>query len=189
MYIEQLDKTRLLITLEHEDLSTFELEPYSISLENAETRSLLKQLLTLAAIKAGVPIKNKTLSVEALPYDSGCFLLVTIKPKNPRKIYKIKSEPSHLLFKFNSAHDMLKAVENLYSVGCTKYECDLYTLDSKYYLLFSSKTNFPSKIKLTLSEFGTAVTCEKLTKAHLDENCKLLCKKNAVDFIGQKLFK
>lgn len=187
MYIEQLDKTRLLITLEYEDLCTFELEPYSISLENNETKSLLKQLLTLAAIKAGVPIKDKTLSVEAMPYDSGCFLLVTIKPKRPRKIYKIKKEASNLLFGFENASCMLEALKQLYSAGFTKCECTLYNDKGTYYLLFRSVARIPTNIRFILSEFGTAVPCGKLTKSRLDEFCEVLCRGNAVESIGCKL--
>ena len=85
MFIEQLDKTRLLITLENEDLSIFDLSPDSLSMEDKETRDLFKQLLALAAVKTGVVLRNKTISVELMPYDRGCFILATILFLNMQK--------------------------------------------------------------------------------------------------------
>ena len=87
MYIEQLDKTRLLINIEQQDLSIFELRPDTISMANEETRNLFKQILALAAVKTGISLHDKTISVEVMPYDKGCFILATIKEKEKRKIY------------------------------------------------------------------------------------------------------
>ena len=75
MYIEQLDKTRLLINIEQQDLSIFELRPDTISMANEETRNLFKQILALAAVKTGISLHDKTISVEVMPYDKGCFIL------------------------------------------------------------------------------------------------------------------
>ena len=143
MFIEQLDNTRLLITLESEDLSVFNLEPDSLSMEDKETRDLFKQLLALAAVKTGVVLRNKTISVELMPYDSGCFILATIKAKGTRKIYRIKKNASYLLVKFENVAAMLDAVENLYVKGCSEYNCSLYSGKNCYYLLMSSKAAVP----------------------------------------------
>ncbi len=187
MFIEQLDKTRLLITLEHEDLDVFDLEPYSISMENKETKSLFKQLLTLAAIKAGITIKDKVLSVETMPYDFGCFLLVTIKPKNKRKIYKIKKFCSYLLAEFENASAMLDGVKKLYSENLITYSCDLYSGNGKYYLLFTSKAVLPNTLSLLLAEYGKIIPYSQLAVSRLEEFCRLLHKSDTIEHIGGKI--
>lgn len=187
MFIEQLDNTRLLITLEQEDLNIFELEPYSISFENNETKSLLKQLLTLAAIKAGVSIKDKSLSVEAMPYDSGCFLLVTIKPKGKRKIYRIKGESTQILTKFNTTEEMLGAVKRIYDTGINPADCSLFEGDGNYYLLIVSDRSLPEKVHHILTEYGEITPCSTMSKARLCEFFNTICEKNAISVVGSRL--
>lgn len=187
MFIEQLDKTRLLITLEHDDLDVFDLEPYSISMEDKETKSLFKHILTLAAIKAGITIKNKKLSVETMPYDSGCFLLVTIKPKDSRKIYRMKKNTSHLIVKFNCVSSMLDALQRLYRQGYLTYRCSAYSKCGCYYLLFSSKALFPREMTVILSEYGKISKTGDLETFSFAEQCKPIILDTAIISIGSKL--
>lgn len=187
MYIEQLDKTRLLITLEHEDLDVFDLEPYSISMENKETKALFKQLLTLAAIKVGIQIKDKILSVETMPYDFGCFLLVTIKPKSDRKIYKVKKDISYLLVKFENPMDMLDCLKKLHIKSFNDYNCNLYRYNKKYYLLFFSKAIFPHYLSLLLSEYGRILPCDRVTTSRISELYECLHKFDTIKYIGNKI--
>lgn len=175
MYIELLDNTRLLITLEREDLLTFDLEPYSISVENSETRSLLRQLLTLAAVKAGIPLKDKALAIEALPYDCGCFLLVTIKSKNKRKIYRIKTEESRFLAEFNTISDAFAFMEQVSKSIPPTLLASVYSDDERYYILFKSKETIRKSFKLSVLEFGREIPCNMYTESYLNEHCKLLC--------------
>lgn len=187
MFIEQLDKTRLLITLEHEDLDVFDLEPYSISMEDKETKSLFKHLLTLAAIKAGIPIKDKILSVETMPYDCGCFLLVTIKPKSNRRIYKIKKNHSYLIAEFDCVLSMLDALGRLYRQGYVAYNCSAYSNSGNYFLIFRSKASFPEDIITLLSEYSTVSKYSKLETVKLTEQCTPIVLNTAIDTIGSKL--
>ena len=187
MYIEQLDKTRLLITLEHEDLDVFDLEPYSISMENKETKALFKQLLTLAAIKAGIQIKDKVLSVETMPYDFGCFLLVTIKPKRNRKMYRVKKDISYLLVELENAMSLLDCLKNLQIKNFSNYNCNLYRYNEKYYLLFFSKAIFPPYLSLILSEFGTILPCDSVTTSRIEELYECLHEIDTIKYIGNKI--
>ncbi len=186
MFIEQLDNTRLLITLENDDLGVFDLNPKKILTEDRETKRLFKQILTLAAIKTGVTLKNKSISVELMPYDSGCFLLVTIRNKK-RKIYRIKKNDSYLLAEFHSPDDVLHSLKSLYTKGFSHFSCSLYTDSDKYYLLFKSKANIPTDLKIILSEYGKIKSCSKLTKSKLNESFKLLHGENSISYIGSML--
>ena len=187
MFIEQLDKTRLLITLENEDLSIFDLSPDSLSMEDKETRDLFKQLLALAAVKTGVVLRNKTISVELMPYDRGCFILATIKGKGTRKIYRIKKTTSYLPVRFENIGDMLDAVKNLYVKGFTEYNCSLYGDRNFYYLLMSSKAAIPKSARIMLSEYGSILPGDNLTVSRIREVCKLICEDNSIVSLGKQL--
>lgn len=187
MFIEQLDKSKLLITLENEDLNTFDLKPYSISLENRETKALLSQLLTLAAVKAGIQIKDRILSVEAMPYDTGCFLLVTIKPKKKRKLYRIKQEPAYLLAVFADTQKMLEAIKRLYSLGGERYSSTIYSYNGRFYLLISSKMEICKNFFAVMQEYGKVLPCGELTAARLNEYCSPLRSNDSISYIGSRL--
>ena len=175
MFIEQLDQSRLLITLESEDLSIFDLEPDSISMEDKNTQNLFKQLLALAAVKTGVVLRNKIISVELMPYDRGCFILATIKSKSSRKIYRIKKDDSYLPVKFKNVCDMLDTVKNLHIKGYAQYNCSLYSNENFYYLLISSKAVVPQSVKIMLSEYGKILPGDALTVSRIRETCSVIC--------------
>lgn len=187
MFIEQLDNTRLLITLEQEDLDTFELEPYSISLENNETKSLLKQLLTLAAIKAGMPIKDKVLSIEALPYDYGCFLLVTIKAKDKRRTYRVKSDVKTTLAYFPDVEAMLNAVKRLYDLSASVSDCSLFEYNGSYCLSLTYSNSCSESINRILSEYGKILPCGSFSMARLREFYNTVCEEDAIRKLGSQL--
>lgn len=187
MFIEQLDKTRLLINLESEDLNIFDLDPNSISMEDKETRDLFKQLLSLAAIKTGIVLRDKTISVELMPYDRGCFILATVKAKGRRKTYRIKKTTSHLLMKFKNVGDMLEAVKLLYDKGFSEYGCSLYRGQLRYYLLISSKASVPKNIRIMLSEYGKICQCDNLTAVRVNEMCTVICKDKSIETLGKQL--
>ena len=187
MYIEQLDKTRLLINLESEDLSIFDLEPKKISMADKDTQELFKQLLSLAAVKTGIALRDKTVSVELLPYDRGCFILATVKAKNRRKIYRIKKTTSYLLMKFKNVSDMLDAVKLLYNKELREYRCSLYSGKIGYFLLISSKASVPKNARIMLSEYGIIYPCDNLTAVRINEICTLICKDKSIDYLGKLL--
>ena len=187
MYIEQLDKSRLLINIEHEDLSIFELEPDKISMSNNETRNLFKQILALAAVKTGISLRDNTSSVDIMPYNNGCFILATFKAKQKRKIYKIKKTSSYILTKFKNAADMLDAVKMLYNNGFIEYGCNMYSGSIGYFLLLSSKAALPKIMRIMLSEYGTICPCDGLTAVRLGEVCTLICRNKTVEYLGKQL--
>ena len=186
MFIEQLDSTRLLITLENEDLGVFDLNPKTVLNEDKNTKKLFKQILTLAAVKTENKKKNKSVSIELMPYDNGCFLLATINTKK-RKIYKIKKNDSYLLAEFNSTGDVLRSIKLLHTKGLSHYSCCLYTDSKRYYLFFTSKASIPTDLKIILSEFGKIRSCTLVTKSKLNESCKLLHGENSIAYIGSML--
>ena len=187
MFIEQLDKTRLLITLESEDLSIFDLKPESLSMQDKDTRNLFKQLLALAAVKTGVVLRDKTISVELMPYDSGCFILATIKAKHTRKLYRIKKTDSYLPVSFGNVGDMLDAVKNLYSKGFVEYNCSLYSGKNIYYLLMWSKAAIPKSACILISEYGKILSGDNLTVSRIREVCSVICEDNSIGRLGKQL--
>ena len=187
MIIEQLDSVRLLITLQAEDLHIFDLTPEQITMDRAESVMLIRQILSLALIKAGIRASQKSLSVETLPYSEGCFLLVTIKERAKSGRYRIKQSKSYSLLQTESADTLLSIIKHLYDFGAA-YTSNLYRSESgRYYLLLISGQEITQRLKLLLSEYSLIIPCTRLTLSRLNETCTLLHGENAVDYIGSLL--
>ena len=90
MNIEQIDDSRVLITLCDEDMKSYSVSFDTMSLSDEHTKKVLKQLMYYASDKTGISFEKKHILIEALKYEHGCILLFTVSEKGKRKIYKIK---------------------------------------------------------------------------------------------------
>src|SRR5574344_1355283 len=93
MTIQQLDDTRVIIVLCKEDMETLSLKYSTLSFKDAHSRTVIKQLVSVAGHRAGFTLSNHSVAIEALPYNTGCLLVVTLLPKsrNPKR-YRIKRD-------------------------------------------------------------------------------------------------
>ena len=96
MTIEQIDPGKVMIVLGSNDMKDFSLEYNTLSFKDPHSRKILSRLLTLACSKTGMSIDNKKMLVEALPHKSGCLILLTLKPKTKRRVYRVK-KPDRIL--------------------------------------------------------------------------------------------
>ena len=183
MFIEPLDKTKFLVTLVRDDLKIFNIAPNEISLNNENTRTLLKQILSLAAVKSGITLKNKILSVELIPFDNGCFMLVSTKPD--RKIYKIKKNSSYILVSFDSAAKIFDVFEKIQHIKSFDLKSSVYSKGEMFYLLLYSKVSIPKALKIILSEYGKIYPCDKLTVMQLEESCKTIHTLDSISYFGK----
>ena len=85
MTIEQLDKSKVLISLCKEDMDNFSLDISDMSFCDEHSRKVLLRLLQLASRKTGVEMHKGAVLLEALPHNCGCLLLVTVMEKTKRK--------------------------------------------------------------------------------------------------------
>ncbi len=189
MTIEQIDNSKVLISLCTEDMADFSLQFGKMSFHDSHSRIILSRLLSIACTKTGLAVEDKSLLVEALPHQNGCLLLITAVPKRTkRKIYKIKKSASLPCYCFKNAENLLSAIEKLN--GGNSFYCGncAYLYKDKYFIVF----DYPAlsiKTKMILSEFSTVCTGSKSFIARVKEAGKLLADVNAVEQIGNRLKK
>lgn len=186
MTIEQLDSTKVLISLCSEDMEDFKLKFNDMSFCSEHSKRILLRLLQLACSKAGVSFERKTVLMEALPHNSGCLLLLTMMEKNRRKTYKVKKIKEHPCFVFENAEELLSAAENLQTRGVSLRDNSLWVLDGKYYLMF----NYPfvsRDVCALLREYSRRANYTFVGISRIKETGKLLCDGNALGIIAQRI--
>lgn len=187
MIIQTLDRKRMLINLDENDLQIFNIKTSAFSFRDEPTKLIIREILSLAVIKTGLNTKNRTLSVEALPYRQGCYILVTLKNKSDRKKFRIKQVESTVLIRFFTAEALLDAISILYPKNMQAVNTDLYLYNGARYLLLRSNKRIPDSIILTLSEYGKCYPCSKLMSALLAEKSQLIRQNDAITYIGEIL--
>lgn len=187
MTIEQIDSTKVLISLCTEDMHDFALKYDSMSFNDEHSRKILKRLLMLACNKTGIEVHNKTMVIEALPHESGCLILITLKNrKSGRRIYKIKDKNKLLCCMFESSENFLSAISSLYKLNIHYYGNSAYFFSGKYYIIFMN-ASLPRRAKAILNEFAKMSICTKTFEARLSESGKLIAKADAISTVGKPL--
>ena len=184
MIIQQLDQKRLLINLSKNDLAAFNLSTNKFSFNDEATKLIIREILSLAVIKTGLIIKDRSLSVEALPHKEGCYILATLRTKSGRKKYHIKRNNDNILIRFDHAQDMLNAIDIIFCSNAKLIRSDLYSKDRYYYLSLQTYS-LPKKTKALLSEYGKIFRCNALTLSVLNESSNIIRQKDAVYYIGK----
>ena len=185
MIIEQIDSSKVLISLCNRDIDDYKIELNSMSINDPHHKKILMRLLDVVCNKTGLSTKNKQLLMEAVPVDSGCLILVTfmdIKPKITK--YKVKNPQRSFCFSFDNTDNFIKAVTLLYKENIYFRNCRAMLFNNKYHLIFD---NCPvaHKAKRILSEFGRRKPCNRAYMSALKEAGKPICDSNAVDTIGK----
>lgn len=187
MTIEQLDASKVLISLGCEDMKNFELKFENLSFYSEHSKRILLRLLKLACMKAGISAKSKSVLMEALPHRSGCLILVTMMEKKTCKSYKVKSVTPYAYFMFESAEAMLSASGEIYGQNLDLHGNSLWLSEDRYYLIFDSPL-LKLRAKEILSEYGTQHKAARAELARIKERGRLLSGGNALEYIGRKIF-
>ncbi len=186
MTIEQLDASKVLISLGSEDMKSFELEFSSMSFYSEHSKKVLLRLLQLACMKAGISAKSKSVLMEALPHKSGCLLLVTMLEEKGPKTYKVKRVTSQVCFEFESAEAMLCAAQELFLSRQKLKGNSLWLLEGRYYLMF----DYP-RVHRGISEiagaYGRERRCTRVQVSRIKESGRLLHEGNALEYIGRTI--
>lgn len=184
MTIEQIDSERMLIALCNEDMKSFSLEFESMTLSDPHVREIFQSLLNYASAETGISVKNKRMLIEAIPYKSGCLLLITLsQKKRERKIYRIKGIHP-LIFSFEEVEDLLRCVCELYKINTRKAYSDVYKFGEKYIMSIRPHSQIPRHFSAMLSEYGKRISGGSLTLSKIREYGKLIAKDNAIESIG-----
>ncbi len=185
MIIEQIDSSKVLISLCKVDMDDYKLEFSSMDLKNPHSKKILMRLLSIVCNKTGLSTKNKQLLLETLPLDSGCLILVTFMDTKPKITkYRIKKQQNSLCFSFDNSENFVEAVSLLYKENIYFRSCKAILFNKKYYLVFD-RCHVAHIAKRILSEFGKRKPCNRAFLSALSEAGKPLCRSNAIDTIGK----
>lgn len=187
MTIEQLDATKVLISLCSEDMEDYSLSFDTLSFYNDSSRRVLMRLLRLACNKTGMPFVSKTVLVEALPHQSGCLLLVTLMDKQRKpKTYRVKRIKEHPCYRFENAEELISGIESLKGRDLLLHRNSLWLMDGRYYLIFDYPV-VPRRARSILCEYSRERSITEVKAARIRECGKLLCGVNAVEMIGRRI--
>lgn len=184
MNIEQLDETRILISLSENDIEKLEITFEELSLSKPHSRSVLKKLISQASDKTGIELSEKRLFIEALKYEHGFILLITLSEKEHTKKFRIKRYDNSYIFVFVSAEELLRCINALYRMKSRSFLSSVYWCGNKYYLEIKSNNTLHEKYLRTISEFSSARRRGSFYSSMLLEHGKLIYARNAVERIG-----
>lgn len=182
MTIEQLDKSKVLISLCKEDMDKFSLDIRNMSFCDEHSRKVLLRLLQLACSKTGIEMQKGAVLLEALPHNCGCLLLVTVMEKTKRKTYKVKRYRDFPVYMFETAENLLSCVQKMGDNKVIPHWNSLWLKDDRYYLIFDYPLS-GSVYSGILGEFGRRIKATDVYLSRLKESGKLLKDQNAVEHI------
>lgn len=185
MTVDRLSDNRVLIVLCTKDMEDYRLDYKTLSLNDLHSRKILMRIMQLACLKSGIEIKGKSIKLETLYLEGGCYILITVDEKHRTRTYKIKKPRECRCYSLGNGTNFLNAIEQLYrqNVCCNKNRA--YVYNDKYYLIFDYPS-IPRRLRIVLSEFGKKVG-NKADAARVKENGRELCSSNAIAQIGQYL--
>ena len=99
MNIEKIDTSRIIISLCAGDMEKYDITFESLNFSETHSKTVLKEIMACASEKTGVNFNNKRIMIEALKYEKGCLLLVTLSAR--KKIYRVKYYDNSYIFTFN----------------------------------------------------------------------------------------
>lgn len=186
MNIERIDNSRIIVSLCNKDMEKFSVTFETLNLSDIHSRKVLKEILCYASYQTGIQLKNKKILIEAMQYEHGCILLITLSDKNKkRKIYRIKNRSDIYIFGFENADCFLNCINAIYHIHENKYSSSAFELDGKYYLAVQPTTSLKSKYLQTVNEFSSEVKYGKINFEILKEHASVIASKNAVETIGK----
>ena len=188
MNIEQIDTSKILISLCDRDMENYNVTYESLGMRDIRSRGFIKELLHFAEDKTGVPLSGKRLLIEAMKYEHGCLLLVTVGRPSYGRRYRIKCRSGTYTFRFDSAEDLLSCIEQL-CLSCSRLPPSSVTTDSEHYWLILHSA-MPDKIYMNIiREFSSFFIRSNVYAVSLLEHTRLISDGNAIHQIGMSLIK
>lgn len=201
MKIEKLNENKIRIILSNKDLLEKNINFNSFMSNSAEAQDLFLDMLEEAEERVGFVTKDYKIKIEALAMADGDFVLTitrfnqkdssdaTLGQKSKKVTAKRKVAPldsESLVYEFNSFDDFClfsSFVAPIKELGNIAKSTQLYTYNSKYYLLFTKLNHEHPYIRnfyTLITEFGTFINHSDLFASKLHERGKLIIKNNAI---------
>lgn len=185
MNIEKIDTRRIIISLCESDMKKYEVTFESLNFFEAHSKKVISDIIKCASEKTGIDLSRRKIVIEALKYDKGCMLLVTVRDK--RKIYRVKYCTEPYIFRFGSAEDFLSCIKALYEMRGDKFPSSAFFYKGSYYLAVRTSARLENKYIFTVNEFCGSFVQGRLFYSFLAEHAKPLKINNAVESIGRHL--
>lgn len=183
MNIEQIDPSRVLISLCEKDMMELNVSYESLGLRDQHGRSVIKELLGCAERETGLSLLGKRLVIEALRYNSGCLLLVSISGHRSRKTYRIINRSDVYVYRFDGAEALICCCRRLCRSGLTMPRSSLSGNGGKYYLCLGC-TLLSEKAGLILQEYASGRTRGRVRATAVSEQTRLITSDHAVEKLG-----
>ena len=216
MHIYLEEPGRLKITLTEAELRRFSLSYDQLDYDDPATRRALGTLMAEASAETGFDFQPGRLLIEVFPAPAGgCEMYFTLladpadggpaggdparraaklsagtEPQRGQQRLRLKRPAgAAYTFEFESAEDMLAAMEQLYSSpAAASADSDLYAWNSRYRLIFRPRPGERFS-PLCLSEYSTAFYHTAAAAAGTPPHRRLLAGGRAVDLVGGALLK
>ncbi|MDO4419563.1 MAG: adaptor protein MecA [Ruminococcus sp.] len=187
MTIEQLDKSRILISLKNADMDAYSISIDKLNIKDKACKETLKSILKTALDKVGISTVDKAVLVEAMPHREGMLILVTVDFMHSiRKVYRVKKPKMLPCCRFDSAEGLLSCMELLKHEKIRLFPNSLWQYQKAFYLIFDY-AGIPPRAKAILSEYSKC-HCVSLTRlARIKEAGKELLSYNAVKKIAEMI--
>lgn len=185
MNIEKIDTRRIIISLCEKDMQNYAVTFDSLNFSETHSKTVLTDIMKRAAETTGIDFKNKKIIIEALRYDTGCLLLLTVARK--RKTYRVRYGTETFIFRFSSAETFLSCIKALYYMQKDRFFSSAYLYDNSYYLIIKTSAKLKNKYINTIGEFSTGYAKGNILHSFLSEHAKPLHLNNAVQHIGKNL--
>ena len=189
MNIERIDKNKVLIDLCDKEMERLSIE-YS-TLHIPQNKPVIKAFIELAKAKTGInTYPHSKIRIEAMPYEGGCFLLITLKYPNlfVGKKFRIVRKVFERIFLFGTSNDMIQAIQKLYGDGNFRYQSRLILYREHYCLLIESCVGIDKKSVHILEEYACQIYTQTIRIAHIKEHGTTIVLQNAVEIIGKNFY-
>lgn len=203
MKFEKINKDKIKVTLNTDDLNQKDLDLHSFMSDSDESQSLFLDVLDIAERDFDFSTKNYNLKVETVALSDEIFILIITrifdgdvpnnhltnsnikKPKISRKKPNISSS---MIYKFSSFDDFCNFVnmlDNSLKLDYKKISKDsmLYLYNDTYYLIFlniNTKFYDLKKVFSIITEFATYVSSSDVLIAKILESGKPVFKNKAI---------
>ena len=185
MYIEQLDGERILISLCDEELELYSVSFDELGIGERNSDIMLKDLLERAEEETGIAIRDKHIFIEAMRFEKGCLLLVTVSEKSA--VGKAKADRNadfSAAYRFEDAEALLGCIRALCRIDKLRCESSLLEHGGSYYLVLNTKEPLDRTVSDTLLEFGSAAGRGRCFEESLYEHARVITPEGALELIG-----
>lgn len=183
MNIEQLNSSKILISLCDKELEGYDLTFEKLNLKDHNARMVIEHILHHAEVRTGMTFKNQRLVIETMKYEHGCLMLITIIRNSLRKRYKVLARSTSYAFYFNNTENLLRCIEQLYLQKETNHHASLL-FDGKGYYLILTNTILHSSFLLIANEYACSMRKGKFYCTGLKEQFQTIVAFNAIEKIG-----